>query len=487
MVAADLAYRALRATRIQWNDVRLIPTFSFVSGYDLYALPDSGPILNMVYGPVAALAYLPATLFSTPTGAILCGSLLSMVLVLLPAFLLVRECRVRYGLESHLFVLLCFVVYFHLRFSPAIELSDIHVDPATMGLCLLAWWFAMRHGDEPGFSPSLVGAAACVSLAPWAKQSSAPVAAVILLYFLLAGTRGAAWRYLASTGVISVALLSGALWAFGGENLKFSLLDVPLRQPSILHKWGWYEPLVEDFMDMGVVAAVAAMVLMVRGRGGAPDGSSPDRTRNSVWSFFVLTALVALPLAVPAFLVVGGALNNYLLIDLFMTLAVVGWFMSVLSDGALPSDGRIAKGAKLVLALLLVAQMGRALPDVVQLRGLIPTYDQGISARAYRFALEHPQAVYLPWNPLASLMADRELYHVAYGVVDREYAGIPIDEAHYRRHLPPRLEYVAFKHGFGIEGKLLRRFPEFRCRVEFEGMPDWSFYKKGTEGCLDPF
>ena len=68
MVAADLAYRALRATRTQWNDVRLIPSFSFVSEYDLYALPDSGPILNMVYGPVAALAYLPATLFSTPTG-----------------------------------------------------------------------------------------------------------------------------------------------------------------------------------------------------------------------------------------------------------------------------------------------------------------------------------------------------------------------------------------------------------------------------------
>ena len=100
MVAADLAYRALRATRTQWNDVRLIPSFSFVSEYDLYALPDSGPILNMVYGPVAALAYLPATLFSTPTGAILCGSLLSMVFVLVPAFLLVRECRVRYGLES---------------------------------------------------------------------------------------------------------------------------------------------------------------------------------------------------------------------------------------------------------------------------------------------------------------------------------------------------------------------------------------------------
>ena len=474
MIVADVSYRVLRATRMQWNDVRLIPTFSFVSGYDLYALPDSGPILNTVYGPVAAVAYLPAALFSTPTGAILCGSLLSVLFVLLPAFLLLRE--VRHGVGSHLFVLLCCVVYFHLRFSPAIEFSDIHVDPPTMGLCLLAWWFALRHGGRPGFSLYLAGAAVCASLAPWAKQSSAPVAAAIFLYFLLAAERGTAWRYLVSVAVASIALLSAAVAAFGRENLEFTLLEIPLRQPSIFHKWGWYEPLVEDFMDMAVVATVAVIALMVRGSGRSPDTSSSESVRNAAWPYFLLTALAVVPLAVPAFLVVGGALNNFLFIDLFLTLAVAGWFMSVLSDPSALEDGGMLEGAKLVLALLLVAQIGRAVPDVVQLRGLIPTYDQGVSARAHRFALQHPQSIYLPWNPLASLMADGELYHVGYGVVDRELAGIPISEQHYRRHLPSWLEYVAFKHGYGIEPNLFPRFPEFRCRVEFDDMPDWQIY-----------
>ena len=129
---------------MQWNDVRLIPTFPFVSDYDLYTLSDSGPILNLVYGPVAALAYLPATLFSVPTGAILCGSLLSVLFVLLQTFLPLRE--MRHGRGTHLFALLCCVVYFHLHFSPAIEISEIDVDPPAMGVCLLAWRFAVGHG-----------------------------------------------------------------------------------------------------------------------------------------------------------------------------------------------------------------------------------------------------------------------------------------------------------------------------------------------------
>src|SRR5215471_10806466 len=48
---------------MNWNAARLAPTFALVRGYRLYYPAESGPILDHVYGPVSALAFLPATIF----------------------------------------------------------------------------------------------------------------------------------------------------------------------------------------------------------------------------------------------------------------------------------------------------------------------------------------------------------------------------------------------------------------------------------------
>src|SRR5262245_49376703 len=61
-----------------WNGARLAPTFALLYGYRLYYPASEGPVLNNVYGPVGALAFLPATVFRTPTLAILAGGMLQV-------------------------------------------------------------------------------------------------------------------------------------------------------------------------------------------------------------------------------------------------------------------------------------------------------------------------------------------------------------------------------------------------------------------------
>ena len=60
---------------------RLAPTFALLYGYDLYYPATEGPITNHVYGPVAAFAFLPATIFATPTPAILAGAVLQVTFI----------------------------------------------------------------------------------------------------------------------------------------------------------------------------------------------------------------------------------------------------------------------------------------------------------------------------------------------------------------------------------------------------------------------
>src|SRR5207245_4082445 len=82
----------LRASLFAWNAARLAPTFALAHGYRLYYGPNSGPVLDTIYGPVTALIYLPATLAHLPTDAVIIGSVVSSVLYFGPvAWLFVWE------------------------------------------------------------------------------------------------------------------------------------------------------------------------------------------------------------------------------------------------------------------------------------------------------------------------------------------------------------------------------------------------------------
>ncbi|MDA1312139.1 MAG: hypothetical protein O2968_02290 [Acidobacteria bacterium] len=113
-----------------WMGNRVTPALALAHGYELYYGPLTGPIIGMIYGPVMALAYLPATLASSPTGALIVGSLISMFLFFGPiAWMhlggLVRDTRSR---APSIVGLLCFCLL-SLGMSSIWVGFEVHADP----------------------------------------------------------------------------------------------------------------------------------------------------------------------------------------------------------------------------------------------------------------------------------------------------------------------------------------------------------------------
>src|ERR1700722_14856945 len=77
------------------NDHRLAPTFALAHGYRLYYGPHQGPVLSTIYGPVVAIAYAPALLASTPMAAVRLATVITIILFLLPMFLVAGTGKAR--------------------------------------------------------------------------------------------------------------------------------------------------------------------------------------------------------------------------------------------------------------------------------------------------------------------------------------------------------------------------------------------------------
>ncbi len=63
---------------------------------------------------------------------------------------------------------------------------------------------------------------------------------------------------------------------------------------------------------------------------------------------------------------------------------------------------------------------------------------------AYNFAKERPEQVYLPYDPLTTLLTDGKLYHFDYGLFDRRLAGREISREHFEAHIPARIRYILY-------------------------------------------
>src|SRR5580692_10172110 len=81
MLLSTVCYLVLQGPTWVWDGARLMPSFALARGLNYYVLlPRSGPLFTVVYPPMVAIVYLPATLFPTPNSAILAGSVITVVL-----------------------------------------------------------------------------------------------------------------------------------------------------------------------------------------------------------------------------------------------------------------------------------------------------------------------------------------------------------------------------------------------------------------------
>ena len=213
-----------------------------------------------------------------------------------------------------------------------------------------------------------------------------------------------------------------------------------------------------------MAAVVAVVRLRERGRAAAFEP----------WALLALTGAALAPMAIVGGAKVGGYLNTH---------SVSSYFLAAAATLGLATIARTsgASGMRLLVATLALLTAERLLaPDGPRAFGAtaagVRGFGDNAQEQAYRAALALPGEIYFPWNPLATLLAEDRLDNNEIGAWNRDLAGVPIEDAQWRAHLPPRLRLLAHRPPAGAFTWLPapeKRLPEFTAPLALPLLPGW--------------
>ncbi|MCO5165529.1 MAG: hypothetical protein M9894_04055 [Planctomycetes bacterium] len=445
LAAASVAAEALAGLFRAWNDARLAPVVAWTRGYPLYPGVDGGPLLGLMYPPLAALAYLPAAWGRTPEQAVGAGLALAQVYYFAPpaAALLVAARRGATPWPATAACLAVFVLLGAALPSLAGAAFWVHADAPALGLAALAT--AAVHLGRPSLAVHLAAAVAA-ALAVLSKQVAAPLLVALPLAALVYDGGAAARRCALCVAGVAGAAAALAAGALDLDDLLLDALVVPSRQP-------WTGPALPTAAGAGLELLLHGLgPLLVAGASWAalaPQGAAAlDRLRAERWTVWLLVALLMAPTAVLGRCKVGGDVNALSFSTYFLT---VGAGLAWLRAAALPPAPRRDLCVALLLALGLLACVP-ALERAAALPRLVARLPENPERTGLALARARPGAVYFPFHPLVSLYAEGRAYHLSDAVYSRVVAGVEVGEEHVRAHLPPRLERVA--HASAADARL---------------------------------
>ena len=76
-------------------------------------------------------------------------------------------------------------------------------------------------------------------------------------------------------------------------------------------------------------------------------------------------------------------------------------------------------------------------------------------------------------------MAEGKLYHFSYGMFDRELAGFPVTEGHFRQSIPARVRYIGLATQ---DAPIVSRYlPEFSREIRVPRLPGWRFLVRPSD------
>jgi len=428
-----------------WNACRVAPSVALFQGYKLYYGPDDGPILNTLYAPMTAVVFTPAALGTDPTAAILIAGTINAALVVLPMFLLLWLSPLggpRDSLSNSLrwlaFVFAAGAVF---EFSGTdYILSSIHADAPAIGFTLLACLVLMRTPGEPS-NTQLALAALLAAMACWSKQIEVFALPGMFFFVGFAFSWRSAFVFAVMVGIFGVVLLAAFSGLFGFDAMWFNIVTLPGRHPWIGSKG---PALVKSFVKLALGAAFVGLVIapFVLGAGDTARRSLADLRSTLAsrrWLLLVFVAVTMLPGSLMGQVKIGGFVNSYHSGAYLIAAAA----LALLQWAAMTDEGtrRSRLTSVFVLSAFAIGLGLPRLPDLAGARGLWNNPQQ----EAYEFARAHPGQVFLPWNSLSSLYADRKLHHFEYGVYDRVIGGHAPTEEHVRKFVPADMQYLVFR------------------------------------------
>lgn len=465
-----------------WNACRVAPSVALAYGYTLYYGPDEGPILNTLYAPVTAVAFLPAALGKDPTTAILIAGTINVAFMALPLFLLLWKARApdeagpvaaALRLSAFIFALGCVYQFVGTEYA----INSIHADSPAMGLMLSACTVLILAPGTPG-NGRLFAAAGLAALACYTKQIEVFALPGLFFYLGLAFS----WRvaFIFTAFVIAwAAVLAGVFAvAFDFKQMLFNIVELPK-----LHPWkGPRVPILfKSLLKLTTGAGFMLLLVLpflVNFAAGWKTQSLRAALAANRWVLLLLVSVTMLPGSLMGEVKVGGMENS--LHSAFYLMAGGALALSRWACGVRGTEQRVAVAACFALAALL---LGLRLPAIAQLAGVGRTYDNPQQA-AFEFAKKHPGEALFPWNTLSTLLADGKLYHFEYGLYDRVLAGYRPTDEHFRQHLPANLKYLIFRQD--RECFQMRQFlPEF-SRVTTVERLDQPFDQPPPAKTVDP-
>lgn len=485
---SGLFIQKLLAPPFTWVALRMATAFAMTHGYKVYyAQQVSGPLLNTVYPPMGFLAYWPAMLFSNPQFLIFAAQLLAILFISIPMILAifwVKDDSGRNIWQSVLMITYFITLIFYLH--PLIDVTFCpHVDAPAIGFGAMACFFiyAIKRGKRD--IDYLILSSICAVLAVWSKQVTIPISIAILLYLFLAGHVRVFKNYilcLLTAGALSLIFFG---YFFNLSDIFFTIISVPGRQPWWVAD-GHIRALAKTFEELLVYCALPMIVTLFCAAQDMPlkKMSLKEWIKDNPWLIYLFAGIFMIPTSIFGRVKMGGAINALGYSTYFITCA------SVLALGHRAHRSDTYMREKLVISIIIVLSFIKAL-SLGNFQEKVQRFVNNPVSISYDYLIKHPGQAYLPWSPLAHLMAEKKAYHTYFGILDREWAGYEIGEAEFRSHVPLKAKFVAFPPDVAPPDRdeahaaedmasniVMKYLPEYKKRANTPELPGWALYER---------
>ena len=471
-----VCHRLLQTPLWSFNGSRLMPSLALGRGINFYVLmPPGGPLYSVVYGPVMAIVYLPATLFSSPNSAVLAGAAITVLLCFsAAAFVHLAPFQAGRGaIDGLAFLTAGFLICFlePLKYS----CFNIHADGPGLALGGMACAALYSSGLEKRRA-ALPASALCAVLSIFCKQMFLPVPIALSIYLWTVEGRARAVRYLLWLVVAGGLASAAALYVAGPERLYHCLIWLPAHHPwDLVNAIQAMRNFIRLSMPVPVLLLACAVYLWTTGqlRGSRLRALAANRSVP-----LLLVGVALLPFSIAGRAKAGGDTNSLSFALFFLTCGLTVMLADVARDAPSGSTRRLA--VSVLVAIMLPLALSEA-PLVFDIPASVKRLPQAEQEVAFEYLNRHPGAAYFPWLPLAHYCAEHRFRHYSYGIVERLLAGEPVSMTDFRAYIPQDPRVIAF----GADGTpqllgydLMKYMPEYSYRVNDPELPGWLVYGK---------
>lgn len=268
------------------------------------------------------------------------------------------------------------------------------------------------------------------------------------------------------------------LLTFNAHDLYFHMITIPadhaFRDRSAGLLWIWYQGIKDLLLYQAIGLGLLLLALVFDGMKSQSWRGIRNWLGERSWSMLLIVLIFTLPGSLLGYMKVGGYLNSLGGTSYFMLLTALSGLVEscVTADAGLQPTLQLIVGSLLTIVGCIVGcftLLTDSIGIVSNWQTLIHPY-QNTQQVAFKYATAHPGEIYCPWNPLVTLLADGQLYHFEYGLMERLDSNHPPSVATVAAHLPSRMRAIVYlRPPLGTECQNV--LTEFRREIEVADLP----------------